>query len=114
MFAPGWPVVAAATVFTVCFIAAVAVAQRKGIACGCFGSLFTGISGPAELRRAVTLFCLVSSAGLARFLADGGQTEPVVVAVGVLTCSSLLVAVSLDRSPRPGSALRLALIGRAP
>ena len=112
--APTWLAVALATSFTACFIAAVAAAQRRGIACGCFGSLFTGISGPAELRRAVTLFCLASGACLAKIVAGSGQAEPVLVAVGTVLCSSLLVAVSLDGSSRPGSALRLALIGRAP
>lgn len=114
LLAPSGPAVAVATFFTVCFIGAVTGARRRGIACGCFGSLFTGISGPAELRRAVVMCCLASSACIISLLPAGSRADPISVAVSTALCSSLLVAVSLDRSTRPGIALRLALSGRAP
>lgn len=111
---PRGAVVVVATAFTVCFVGAVISAQRRGIACGCFGSLFTGTTGPAELRRAVAMCCLASTAAATRLSPGGGRAAPVLVAVAAVLCSIVLIAVSLDRSTRPAKAFRLAFSGRAP
>ncbi len=112
--APSRVVAISVLLITVGFIVAVISAQRRGVACGCFGTLFTGTTGRAEVRRAVAMCGLATITVVTRFVLPDGQVDVAVVVMAAAVSLSVLVGVSRRRSTGPVETLRLAMSGRAP
>jgi hypothetical protein len=114
---PSLPVDLGSVLLTCGFVCVVALAHRRGVACGCFGSFSIGASGPAERRRAVALAC-VAAIALASLIAarstTAGTPSIVQVTIAVAVFLGIIVAAAHDRDRRgAGSLAKLTFAGRA-
>jgi hypothetical protein len=109
---PSAPMDLGAVLLTCGFVCIVAVARRRGVSCGCFGSFSIGAAGPVELRRAVALACLTAIALAARI--TGADTPSIVhVTIAVAALLGVAAAAAHDRDRRgAGSLARLTFAGR--
>ena len=116
MFAPGRASIVAAGASVVLFASFVAfthVAKRRGVACGCWGSLSDGPAGRGELFRRYVLLALAVGVFAARIATPGPGVTPVVA--GVLVAGAAAIGVTLARRPSGGAArvVVLANVGAA-
>jgi hypothetical protein len=114
---PSVPVDVGAVLVTCGFVCVVAVARRRGVACGCFGSFSIGAAGPAELRRAAALACLagIALASLIVTRSTTAETPSILqVTIAAAVFLGIIAAAAHDRDRRgAGSLARLTFSGRA-
>lgn len=96
----------AAAALYVAFVAVVAVAVRKGTACGCWSSFSDGPAGGAELSRAVSLAALALAGGVLRQagLASPGWSwavAPWAVGLGLAVAGAAALGRRLPLGVRP-------------
>jgi hypothetical protein len=107
---PASVAVAAASVYLFAgFVIITQRAVRRGIACGCFGSLSDGPAGRGELARRVVLLAIAIGVLVAR-LHDAARAVPVLVAIAVVA-GAVVAGVVIAR--RPGSAASVVGMGTA-
>ena len=107
------PVDVAVTLLCAGFVAIVAVARRRSAASGHSGSFSTGVSGPAELARAMTL-AFIAGATTSLRVVGSGAAKPVAAAAGAVAalCVTLATRQRTEDCVARGARLRLQFVAR--
>jgi hypothetical protein len=110
----------AAVALCVCFYTVTAVAVRRGLACGCWGSLSDGPAGTRELRRrgylvAIALFVAVAFVWSPPEHASTAATAFTLLWLGISAMAGLAIATQGPRRRlAPGWLQRAAAFGASP